>query len=172
MAVARPGWGTRVEIDVVGDREFARDLLGLAVGALSLKHVFEEVLEKLREVVRQQYSTNGFRGNTPWKPLNAVYRAEKIRRGLDPRIMLATHKLYNSLAHHTSDSIAEVTDDSLTFGSDAATKKGDRYLKYHQSRKPRKKLPRRPVLALTEMDRVEIVGMFRSEIVKARRRQL
>ena len=162
---------SRVEINIVGDREFARDLIGLAGRALSLQPIFEEVLEKLREVVRQQYRTNGFRGNTPWKPLSEVYRQEKIRRGLDPRIMLARHKLYNSLAHKTKDSIAEVTDDTLVFGSKASTKKGDRYLKYHQSRKPRKKLARRAVLALTEMDRVEIVGMFRSEIVKARRRK-
>lgn len=167
--MARSGWVQRVDVTIVGDREFARDLHGLAIGALNLKHVFEEVLEKLREVVRQQYSTNGFRGNTPWKPLNAVYKAEKIRRGLDPRIMLATHKLYNSLAHHSKDSIAEATDDMLVFGSKVANKKGDTYLKFHQSRKPRKKLARRPVLALTEMDKVEIIGMFRSEIVKARR---
>jgi len=170
------GRSSKLEIDIVGDREFARELFGLYTRAMNMQPVMEEVIDFLRENVRQAYFSKGARGGNIWKPLNEAYVRWKLKKGLDPRIMLATHDLYNSLAHTTSDSIAETDEDSLKFGSKAMTKpkrgKAKSKLALHQSRKPRKKLPRRAPVDLTMLDKQEIVGMFRDHIVGLRRAAL
>lgn len=165
------GKSSRVTIDIAGDREFAREMFGLYTRAMNMKPVMDDVVDILRENVRQQYMTNGFYGNTPWKPLNRAYLRMKERRGLDTRIMLATHALYDSLAHTTADSIAITDEDSLTFGSSAKTggKRPKSKLALHQSRKPRTKLPRRPPVSLNVLDEVSIVDAFRDHIIGLRR---
>ncbi len=154
---------THVEIIVTGDREFGRELLGMSRRALNMTPAFVDIVEHLRDWVRAQYSSRGARSGDRWQALAASTVRAKALRGLDPRIMLATHDLYNSLAHRSADSLVDIDADSLTFGS-----KLD-YFKYHQSRKPRTKLPRRPVIALTELDKREVVKILQRHIVSLRR---
>lgn len=162
----------RIEISVGGEREFGNELFGMSARALHIQPAFESILEILREGVRQQYASKGARTGDPWKPLNEQYRAWKISKGLDPRRMLATHDLYDSLAHETGDSIAVATNDELAFGSKRASKKGKPVLAFHQSRKPRSKIPYRPVVKLTDGDRQEIREVFRDHIISLRRAAL
>lgn len=155
---------TSIEINVSGGREFARELLRFNVAALNMAPAFEEIIEELRDWARAQYRTHGFRSNDPWRPLKPATLLAKARRSLDPGILMATHRLYDSLTTSSPDAIADFDKNSLEFGSDVP------YFKYHQSRRqPRTKIPRRPIIALTEIDKHEVVQILQRHIIGLRR---
>lgn len=58
-----------------------------------LKEHAQGLAESLGEDVRRYVSMQP----GSWPPLRAAYRMSKIRRGLDPRMLLATHEYVNSI---------------------------------------------------------------------------
>src|SRR5205807_5567870 len=78
-------------------------------------------------------------GSDRWAPLAASTVAYKARHGLDPRILHATLRLRKSLTTFDGeDHIFEITEDEMMVGSRTP------YGIFHQSRRPRTRLPRRP----------------------------
>jgi len=108
---------------------------GIAVRAQDVRPAWRAVQVDFLAVERSQFATAG-RGQ--WPALSPAYAAAKARRFPGKPIMRRTDALYRSLT--TGPQVTVVEPHLLLLGSLVP------YGKYHQSRKPRGRLPRRPVI--------------------------
>lgn len=101
----------------------------------------------LKDVETQFMTEGGLSGG--WKPLAANTIAGRIREGFGAGpILQRTGTLRRSFKAELDKKKAVIT----SYGVD--------YYKYHQSREARTKLPRRPMLLLTETTRQNIIQNF------------
>lgn len=132
----------QLRIEAFGDNILARDILRIKDRAMDMRPAFEVIHEDFKKVEDWQFSTQG--GTHRWKPLAPSTVAYKAAAGLDPRILHATLRLRKSLTEDGEDHVHMMTHDELVMGSKVP------YGIYHQSRRPRKRLPRRPPVDLSE----------------------
>lgn len=139
----------RLEIDVFGDKQLARDLLRLGDRIEDATPAFREMLTKLAGIEREQFASEGGRGSGGWAPLAASTLATKRANGLDEHILVATGRLRASLTGVApgGDARREVHPTEMVFGTNVP------YARYHQLGTIR--IPRRRFLELTELDRRE-----------------
>lgn len=124
----------------------------------------QEVATIMREAVEGQFESEGERASGGWKPLTPERVEAKQRLGLDPHILRATDALMNSLTlKFDPNHIERITGSALVFGSTVA------YGIYHQSTLPRHVIPYRPPVALTEVDRREMVKVLQASMIEAAR---
>lgn len=131
-----------IRLEVFGDEILSRDILRVKEHAEHPRPAFEAIHESFKTLEDWQFGTQG--GVEKWQPLAASTVAYKARAGLDPRILHATLRLRRSLTEDNEDHIFLMTGDELFMGSRVD------YGKYHQSRRPRRRLPRRPPVNLSE----------------------
>lgn len=141
----------RLEIDVFGEKLVSRKLLFRAERLEDASPFFEGVATFLTRVEKAQFDTEGAYASGGWDELAESTIRQKARKGQSDRILVAEGLLERSLTvpgHHAQK--REVSDTQLVFGSRVP------YLKYHQSPAPRRHLPRRKAIELTEMDKKHI----------------
>lgn len=85
--------------------------------AVDMTRVEKELGEHFHEAEREQFDTRGSRGGTPWQGLTEAYAARKARTAPGQQVMRESDRLYQSLTDDTPDSIREVSQDSITFGT-------------------------------------------------------
>lgn len=148
----------RLTIEGFGTKTVERDLLrfsdNLEVPALAL----EAIADFLRAAEMRQFDTQG--GNSGgWAPLKQATIDEKVRNGLDPRILRATERLRMSLIDKfDADHIEEpLSPTSLRFGSRVP------YGIFHQTGTSR--MPKRPPLELSAADKVGIVKVVQKALL-------
>lgn len=93
------------------------------------------VYDRLKPSIKRQFATQGGSGSGGWPPITDAWRAEKIRRGLDPKILHATHRLRDSF-QGGADHIEELGPHELRFGSRVP------YGKFHRKKRPPVQLPK------------------------------
>jgi phage gpG-like protein len=143
----------QIRISVFGDDVLARDLLRMKDRAMDMRPAFEAIHESFKTVEDWQFGTQG--GVHKWAPLAASTVAYKARLGLDPRILHATLRLRKSLTETANaDHIFEATRDTVVMGSRVP------YGIFHQSTRPRRRLPRRPPVDLSETAKREWVKIL------------
>lgn len=96
------------------------------------KWVAEKIADLTRTAVKEQ------RWKHKWKPLNPKYKAWKIRKGLDPRILIAYGYYINSIKVYRSnkDWVVGVDPFQIHPKTGIRMKKLARYLEYGTSRMP------------------------------------
>jgi phage gpG-like protein len=160
-----------IHIEAFGETVVQRDLLRFGHNVVNLKPAMERIGVIMRGAVRQQFLSEGTHGSggstfaaaasgatfgsggVAWEPLAASTVQYKALHGLDPRILRATTDLYKSLTVKSdAQHIERASEDSLRFGSLVP------YAVYHQSSKPRTKIPFRPPVGLSEGDKRAIVA--------------
>ncbi len=147
----------RVEITALGETVVNRDLLRFADHLAVPAAALEGVAVLLRRVIEEQFDTQGGRSGG-WAALADSTVTEKARLGQDPRILIATGRLKESLTRKFDpDHVETLSRDSLVLGTTVT------YGIYHQTGTSR--MPRRPPLALSDMDRVEIVKVMQAALV-------
>lgn len=136
-----------ISISAFGETEMSRELLRWSFAAYDMRPAFDRIHDSFTRREIYQFSTQGGLSGG-WAPLAASTVAYKARAGLDPRILVATGKLKNSLTRKGNENhVYTVTPDSMFIGSSVE------YGKFHQSRAERHKLPRRPVVVLDDATR-------------------
>jgi phage gpG-like protein len=132
-------------IEAFGEVEMNRKLLRFAHNAENMKPAFDEIYEAFLEAEQDQFEGQGVGPSGRWAPLAPSTQAAKDRLGIDGRILYGeTGDLFASLTSwHDPNAVYDTTPDSATFGSNVE------YGKFHQSRAPRSRLPRRPPVDLT-----------------------
>jgi phage gpG-like protein len=136
----------RLELDVFGDKQVARELLRLGDRAADARPAWNAIIDRLLLLEREQFDSEGGRASGGWKPLAPSTVADKARRDLDPRILHATGRLRDSLTRRTGgDAVRESHPNEMRFGTDVP------YARYHQQGTGR--MPRRREIELTETDR-------------------
>lgn len=153
--------GLQLDIEVFGTQILNRRLLRFAGGVSDASLAFEAVARILSAATARNFATSGASGGHPWRALAPATLARKRRLGLDPRILRATGRLYSSLVDATSpDHVQQITTESLRWGSTVD------YGKYHQSTRPRAKVPYRPPVAFSENAKRNVVRELQRALIE------
>lgn len=100
------------------------------------------------------FNSEGEAIGDPWQPLSPGYAKQKERKYPGMPILQATGHMRESFG-------ATIDASSLTVWNSAT------YFKYHQSRLPRKKIPRRVMMYLTDNLKQTIVKNFQTQFLEA-----
>lgn len=173
--------GQSLHVEVFGETIVRRRFLRFADRAMDMSPAFREVARILRDSTAENFRTRGVSGGSRWRDLKPATIAAKRRKGHDPRILRATGRLYGSLigaesatgvARHdltgrfipgAKDHVEEVKPDSLRWGSRVE------YGVFHQSSAPRRVIPYRPPVRLTERRKREVVKAMQRSLVEGTR---
>jgi hypothetical protein len=104
-----------------------------------------------REIVGRAFTSEGASTGKPWKALAPSTQGDRRRAGFGAAhpILRRTNELYNSIMGG-GGGFVETTPTTIALGSN------DPIFWYHQSARPRKRLPRRPMVLLRGPDRTAL----------------
>ena len=130
----------------------------------NLSPVFMQIDAEYKKEVRKQFQTEGAYGGQPWVGLSRLTIQDRKRKGFAAGpILKRTGDLVNSLISKTGDTINTVTPRMWIYGTSV------RYGIFHQSRSPRRKIPRRPFLVVTAKFRLFVVRAMHKFIAEEER---
>ena len=139
------GKGLELTIEAFGEVELSRQLLRFKTVAEDMRPAFNDIHNDFLAVEKAQFEGQGIGPSGKWAPLADSTKAAKERAGLDPRILISTEALFKSLTDPSDENhVYFHTSDTMVIRSLVD------YGKYHQSRQPRTRLPRRPPIDLKE----------------------
>ena len=139
---------------IEGRQELSRNLRGISETMGNWQPAFRKAAKELKDIFSNDvFATRGKAINENWKPLKPSYLAAKRRQGYPPDPLIKTGKMQKSFK-----SLAK-TDHAEVWNAIA-------YAKYHQSNKPRKKLPRRAMLKLGNDQKALVVRIFNTHFQK------
>lgn len=151
----------RLSVEVFGDKQLERSLHRFADRADDLRTPFREIQDMFRGVASKQFTSQGRYGSGGWRPIAPATVAAKMKAGLDPRILHATHRLRRSLTtRRHPDHISTIRRDTMEFGSSVP------YGVHHQHGAPRANLPKRPPFELRKNDRRSAVKILQRHLVE------
>lgn len=140
---------------IEGEKQLSRVLETKANALKDLKPPFTEAAKNLKKTFESEvFTSRGAVIDEQWKPLSPLTLALKAKRGFSSDPLVATGKMKNSFVY-------AVSSDQAVIGNVAT------YFKYHQSKLPRKKLPRRVMMKLAEEQKQMIVRTFHKHIRKS-----
>jgi phage gpG-like protein len=121
---------------------------------------WDAVATEFRKIEYEQFASEGADGASgAWQALSTEYAARKLKQWGQVPIMQASGRLWRSLTQKGSkDAVEEQTATELTLGTTVE------YAKYHQSKEPRKKLPRRPLVDLTDAQTARLGGVIQGKM--------
>lgn len=144
-----------------GELIIDRQLQGLEARLRDMTPAYPELTRVFQRIVAQAFASEGASGDTgAWAPLAERTIDERRRQGFGPEhpILQRRQTLMRSLTDTTSDTISVETPNYYARGSAVP------YVAFHQSRAPRTKLPRRPVVALTQDQKSELFLPLRRHV--------
>jgi phage gpG-like protein len=154
--------GLDVSVQVFGEDVVRRRFLRFADQAEDASAAFSAIVGILERATAANFATRGVSGGSRWRDLKPATRARKRREHLDPRILQATHRLHDSLVDSSHpEHVEHITADSLRWGSTVP------YGVYHQSTRPRRVIPYRPPVRLSEVDKRQVVRELQASITGA-----
>ena len=108
----------------------------------------------MRDEIDKNFAKEGRVFGNRWKRLNSKYSAVKRRRYGKTKILEATGKMKDSFK-------------SKFFRNKVVITNPTPYFKYHQSNKPRQKMPRRVMMEITRTQQTEIYRIFTKYLHKS-----
>lgn len=147
----------RVTLTIEGDIVIDRLLEGIEARAQDMTPAWPAVVKAFRQIVGRAFETEGASTGEAWPELAERTQKDRQRLGFPPAhpILQRTKKLMRSLVIGDDGGFAHMAPQSLEVGTDVE------YFKYHQSNKPRFKIPRRAPVLLTTDDRHELFRPIR-----------
>jgi Phage virion morphogenesis family len=144
-----------VEGEVVVDRVLA----GLESRASNISPAWPAVVTEFRAIVGRAFATEGASTGAPWKPLAAATQEDRRRQGYPAAhpILQRTARLQRAL---TTGEGAHVGTGPTSLRYIVGGEAG-RIFAFHQSTRPRAKLPRRAPVLLTADDRTAMMHPVR-----------
>lgn len=125
----------------------------------SFRDFFEGLVVDLREYEEQVFAREGkHEGLSQWAPLSEQYARWKQLRFPGQPILTLTGRLRRSLASQTDDSVVEITDQRLRYGTAVE------YAIYHQY--GTRKMPKRPPLRISSALRRRIMIALRQYVFR------
>jgi hypothetical protein len=137
--------GVRFEFEAYGDKLVSRELLDMADRSLDARPAFYTIADDFRGYEEARFDSLG---DGTWLPDKLTTVAEKVRKGLDPRVLHATLELRRSLTRkRAKGSYVRVFSNFMLFGT---TVKQAKWLQGGTRHMP----PRKP-LGFTEPQKVQ-----------------
>jgi hypothetical protein len=162
----------RMTLTVEGIPEVDRMLQGIQSRMQDVSPAWPKVVEAFQAIVARAFSSEGASTGAPWAQLKPRTQLDRKRQGFPPAhpILQRTGKLQRAL---TTGEGAYVRSMANRLEYLLSSEVG--YFKYHQSRQPRSRLPRRAPVLLTGDDKNALVFPIRLYVtgrdLNARRRQ-
>lgn len=155
----------KISIQVDGKAEFDRVFKRLDANFSDLTSVWEAVKQEFWQIEKEQFDSQGASGaGGKWQSLADSTRAQKIRKyGRFEPILVASGRLKKSLTGQTSDTVLNVTKNSLEVGSRLP------YSKYHQ--RGGKRLPQRKPISFSDRQKLRMQKRIQRELVRLMRSQ-
>jgi hypothetical protein len=148
----------RLSITVENELVVDRVLAGIDERAANLGPAWPAVVQAFQKIVARAFDTEGASTGAPWPALAARTQAERRRLGFGPAhpILERTGTLRRALTLGDGAAIlTTATTMRYVIGEEAG------YFRYHQSKAPRTRLPRRAPVEFTADDRTAIVRPIR-----------
>lgn len=153
-----------LDIQISGVQSVRRQLLRGAERAGNMRPALWLVREDMFRVIRATFTGQGRRGGGSWRALDPATVARKVRKGQDPRILMATHHLVDSFTLRGSRFMrSSVTKDVILLDSTLP------YKDVHQYGDPGRNIPARPFIDFTPRDRSRWVKMCEASLMEAMR---
>ncbi len=138
----------RLEWSIEGEKELSRKLIGLSSDLKDLREPFQSSADYLRTVFSKDvFDTQGGAIGEQWKRLSPYTVSQKARRGYPDTPLIGSGRMRESFKTIVSSDQAVIYNDA-------------QYFKYHQSKAPRTKIPRRVMMKLHDPQKQEIVRFF------------
>jgi hypothetical protein len=140
-----------------GEQVIQRQLEGLEQRLSDMTPAWPHVLRAFRIIMYRAFSTEGGSTGSPWPQLAQSTIKDRERQGFPGRhpILARTHTLERAL---TSDGGASIVVELPQYFAIAVDLD---YFKYHQSRRPRTKIPRRAPINLTQDNKTSLLHPIR-----------
>lgn len=152
-----------VEASVFGERVVARRFVRFAGAAVDASAAFRRIARILADSTEENFRTRGVAGGSRWRDLSEPY-ASRTGRRVDERILRLTDRLYRSLTDEGhAEHVQEIGPTEMRWGSRVP------YGKFHQSSRPRSKIPYRPPVRLSQRRRREVAKELQRAIVEGSR---
>jgi len=133
---------------IEGETQLARKLEHIGKEIKDWKPAFREAADRLQTIFSNDvFRTEGGVIGQSWEPLKPRYLAQKVQSGYPPDILIRTGKMKESF-------FSNVTKDYAEIGNNAE------YFKYHQSKQPRSKIPRRIMMKLGNPQKEIVTKIF------------
>jgi phage gpG-like protein len=140
-----------------GDQVIQRRLAALEERVSDLTPAWPAVLRVFRGIMRQAFGSEGASTGTPWPQLAESTVKEREREGYPGRhpILARTHTLERALTTEGGASIVVQMPKYFAIAVDLG------YFKYHQSKAPRRRIPRRAPINLTQDNKTQLLHPIR-----------
>lgn len=133
---------------IEGEVQLARRLRIIANEIKDWTPAFQEAADRLKGIFSDDvFRTEGAIIGESWQPLKPKYLAQKVKAGFPASTLIKTGRMRESF-------VTEVASDHATIGNISP------YFKYHQSKEPRTKLPRRIMMKLGNPQKEIVVKIF------------
>lgn len=141
--------------EIEGEKQLSRRLLTIAGSVKNMQPAFEKSAKELvKEYSNDVFDTRGGAIDERWKRLSPATVARKARQGFSSQTLVATGAMKRLFDYRAGKDYAVIFNNAD-------------YFKYHQSNKPRRRLPRRVMMKLAERQRQKVVRRFLEHISKA-----
>jgi phage gpG-like protein len=141
-----------IQFEAFGIIEDARMFQNMGEHAKHAEPAFERIADFFARQVKGQFDSEGVQGGDPWPDLSKNTIAKKSRSGMSGGMLRATDHLFRSLTEGGSESVREITPESLVWGSTVY------YGRFHQDGTSR--MPQRMILQLRAKDRARIARIM------------
>lgn len=140
---------------IEGEDHLLRNLEGIEKDLADWRDAFSKAGSYLQKTFRDNFYVQGALLEKPWAPLKETTIAAKIRRGEPYPAMplLGSGKMSEAFRAEYGMYHVRVFNPI-------------EYFKYHQSNKPRRVIPRRVMISLTEKMKQKIIKMFQLRVEK------
>ena len=133
---------------IEGEQQLVRRLRGVSDQLKDWKPAFRQATNKLKSIFSNDvFATQGRVIGETWPPLKAEYLAQKRKRGFGAGPLVATGKMQRSFQTLVKIDMGAVWNSVF-------------YFKYHQSNKPRFKIPRRVMMKLGSQQKEIVIKIF------------
>lgn len=141
--------GFRIEWKIEGEQALSRKLMGLANDLKDFRQPLGQSAHYLRQLYsRDVFDTKGGAISESWARLSPATVAAKARSGYGGKgILERTGRMRKAFRHIVSSDQAVIYNTA-------------EYFQYHQSNKPRNRLPRRVMMKLAENQKQQVVKYF------------
>lgn len=140
--------------EIEGEAQLVRRFQGIRAEMADWSPAFAQTAAELKRVFSNDvFQTQGRAIGESWRPLSPRYAARKSRRYPGKGTLEASGKMRNSFQTMFKPDMAAVWNSVA-------------YFQYHQSNKPRSKMPRRVMMKLAEQQKQLVVRIFHTYFVK------
>jgi len=134
--------------EIEGVRQISRKLQTIEDQVKDWRPAFRRATSELKSIFSNDvFRTEGRAIRERWKPLKPQYLAQKRQRGFSGGTLVGTGRMKNSFQTIVKPDMGVVWNSIF-------------YFRYHQSKAPRRKLPRRVMMKLANQQRELVVKIF------------